>query len=94
MVIGACRVELYLPGSASLKGKRSALKPLITRLRRELNVAVAEVGHNDVWQSAHVALVTVANDAGHVHAVLEQAVHWIEGRFPDVQIVDWEIEIF
>jgi len=93
MVIGACSVELYLPGNGSLKGKRSLLKPLLNRLRREFNLAGAEVGHHDVWQSAEVALVTVANDPGRVHAVLERAVRWIETHHPEVQIVDWQIEI-
>jgi uncharacterized protein YlxP (DUF503 family) len=93
MVIGACTVELHLPGNGSLKGKRSILKPLLSRLRREFNLATAEVDHNDVWQSARIALVTVANDPGRVHGVLERAVHWIETQRPEVQVVDWEIEV-
>jgi uncharacterized protein YlxP (DUF503 family) len=93
MVVGACRVELHLPGNSSLKGKRSLLKPLLARLRREFNLAAAEVGHNDAWQSAEIALATVANDAGRVHGVLERAVHWIETQRPEVQVVDWEIEV-
>ncbi len=93
MVIGACSVELHLPGNGSLKGKRSVLKPLLIRLCREFNLAAAEVDCHDAWQSAVVAFVTVANDAGHVHTVLERAVHWIEANHPNVQVVDWEIEI-
>jgi uncharacterized protein YlxP (DUF503 family) len=93
MVIGGCKVELHLPENGSLKGKRSILKPLLTRLRREFNLATAEVGHNDAWQSAEIALATVAKDPGRVHAVLEQGVHWIETHCPEVQVVDWEIEI-
>lgn len=93
MVIGACRVELHLPGNGSLKGKRRTLKPLLARLRREFNLAAAEVGRNDAWQSAEIGLAAVANDSGHVHAVLERAVHWIETHHPEVQVVDWEIEI-
>jgi uncharacterized protein YlxP (DUF503 family) len=93
MVIGACKVELHLPGNGSLKGKRSILKPLLVHLRREFNLAAAEVGHNDAWQSAEIGLAAVANDSGHVHAVLERAVRWIETHHPEVQVVDWEIEI-
>jgi uncharacterized protein YlxP (DUF503 family) len=93
MVIGTCRVELHLPGNGSLKGKRGILKPLLTHLHREFNLATAEVGHNDAWQSAEIALTTVANDPGRVHGVLERAVHWIESHHPEVQVVDWEIEI-
>jgi len=93
MVIGVCIVELHLPGNGSLKGKRSLLKPLLSRLRREFNLATAEVGSNDLWQSAEIAFVTVANDPGRIHAVLERAVRWIETYYPRVQVVDWEIEI-
>ncbi len=93
MVIGACTVELHIPGNSSLKGKRGILKPLMTHLRREFNLAVAEVGRNDAWQSAEVSLVTVANDAGYVRKVLERAPRWIENYHPEVQVVDWEIEI-
>ncbi len=93
MVIGACKVELHLPGNGSLKGKRSILKPLITHLRREFNLAVAEVARNDAWQSAEMALVTVSNHRDHAHVMLERAVHWIEMYHPEVQVVDWEIEI-
>lgn len=93
MVIGACTVELYLAGNGSLKGKRNILKPLLLRLRRKFNLATAEVARNDAWQAAEVALVTVSNDPGRVHAVLERAVRWIETYHPEVQVVDWEIEI-
>ncbi len=93
MIIGACSIELYIPGNASLKGKRRVLKPLLSRLRREFNVAAAEVDHNDVWQSALIALVSVSNDQGHLHRLMDQAVHWVETHHPEVQVVDWQIEI-
>jgi len=93
MVIGICRVELHLPGNGSLKGKRSRLRPLLNRLRREFNLSTAEVDLHDVWQSAVIGLVTVSNDTAHAHAVLEGAVHWIEAYHPDVQVVDWGIEM-
>ena len=93
MVVGACTIELYLPGTGSLKGKRSLLKPVLSRLRREFNMATAEVGGNDLWQSAVIAVVTVANDSAQVQRVLECAPRWIELHHPEVQVVDWEIEI-
>jgi len=93
MVVGACRIELHLPDSRSLKAKRSELKPLLSRLHREFNVAAAEVDCNDVWQTAVIGVVTVSNDSGLAHAVLEQTVRWIELHHPDVQVVDWAVEI-
>ncbi len=95
MVIGACSIELRIPGNRSLKGKRRVLKPLLTRLRKEFNVSTAEVGFNDAWQTAEVALVTVANnDPGYVQASLEKVVVWVETFRPEVQVVDWHIETF
>ncbi len=93
MVIGLCRIQLYLPGNGSLKEKRARLKPLLNGLRKEFNLAVAEVDNNDIWQSAVIAIVTVANDAGYIHALLERAVHWIEANRPDLQVTDWKIEL-
>jgi hypothetical protein len=93
MVVGICRVELYLPGTTSLKDKRSRLKPLLSRVRRQFNMAAAEVDYNDVWQSSIIGLATVSNEHGLAHAAVEQAVHWIERNCPDVQVVDWMIEV-
>jgi len=93
MVIGICRVRLHLPGNGSLKDKRGRLKPLLARLRREFNLSVAEVDLHDVWQSAIIGMATISNEAGRVHAVLEKAVHWIEVHHPDVQVVDWTIDV-
>ena len=93
MIIGACVIDLHLPGNTSLKGKRSILKPLLLRLRKEFNVSTAEVDHHDVWQSARIALVSVSTDASHVHGQLERAVHWIEAHYPNLNVVDWDIEV-
>ena len=93
MIVGVCRVELYLPGNGSLKEKRSQLKPLIARLRKEFNLAAAEVDLNDTWQSSVIGLVTVSNDVGRVQSLLEKTIQWIEINRPDIQVVDWEIEV-
>lgn len=93
MIIGACTVELYLPGKNSLKEKRSAIKPLLQRLRKEFNLSTAEVQHHEAWRSTQIALVTVSTDAGHAQRLLEQAVRWIETYRPDLSVVDWQIEI-
>ncbi len=94
MIIGACRVRLYLPGCQSLKDKRSRLKPLLARLPKEFNVAVAEIGLHDVWQSAEIAVVTVAGaDAGFVQAHLEAVQRWLETQAGAVDVVDAAIEL-
>ncbi len=93
MVIGACRLHLHLPGCASLKEKRGRLRPLVERLRREFNAAIAETDFQDVWQSAEVALVVVATESGRVQAQLETMTHWVEDHWPDVEVQQSQIEL-
>lgn len=92
MFIATCVIKLRLEGVFSLKEKRRILKSILTRLPRQFNLAVAEVDCQDVWQTAVIALVTVGNDNGHLHAVLEKAVAWIETTRPDAPIDDYFIE--
>ena len=93
MIVGTCLIELHLEGNRSLKGKRTRLKPLSARLHREFNVSVAEIDHQDSWQTATLGLACVANDPAQVEQVLNNAVNWIEHNRPDLQVVDWQIEI-
>ncbi len=93
MVILLCRLHLYLPGSRSLKEKRRRLKPLLHQLRQRFQIAVAEVGEHDRWQRAEVALVAVSTDDGPLYALLERAVHWTEGQAPQVEVLDWQMEL-
>ena len=93
VVVGLCTVELQVPASASLKDKRSVVKSLIAGIRREHNVAVAEVGHLDSWQLATVACSCVTNDVGRAHALLQRVVARIEADRHGVVLLDYEIEI-
>jgi len=93
MVIGACTIELYLPGVDSLKAKRSVLKGLVARLHKEFNVSCAELDHHDLWQSAQLGVAVISNDGAHVQRVLDNVVRWIEHYRPDVSVVDHTVEI-
>jgi uncharacterized protein YlxP (DUF503 family) len=93
MVIGCCTIELYIPGSHSLKDKRSVLKRVINRIRHEFNVSIAEVDYHDVHQSALIGVVTVSTDSAHAHGRLTHVVNWIEGHRLDVDLVAYEMEM-
>jgi len=68
--VGVLTLELRLENSHSLKEKRHVVQSLKDRLRSKFNVAVAEIDHQDLWQRASVAAVTVASDAVHAEKVL------------------------
>lgn len=91
--IGLCTLDFYLGGVHSLKEKRSILKSFLARLRKQFNVAVAEVDHHERWQSAQIAIVTVTNDSKHAQQMMDNVVKWIEKHYADLMITDQEIEI-
>ena len=92
MLVATCTIKLRLEGVYSLKEKRRILKSVLARLPKHFNLAVAEVDCHDIWQTAVIALVTVGNDKGYLHGLLEKAVAWIERERPDVPIDDYWIE--
>jgi len=61
-------VELVIPYAQSLKDKRSAIRGLIDRIRSKFNASVAEVGHQDKWQRAVVAVCFVGGDKRHLES--------------------------
>ena len=77
MVVALLSVSLFLPMSQSLKDKRMVLRRLKDRIGA-LNVAVAEVAHQEVWQRAGLEVVTVATDDAGADRMLQAALAEIE----------------
>jgi len=92
MHIGVCTIELRLPGNDSLKGKRSVIKSIITRITRQFNVSVAEVDAQNLWQRAVLGVACVSSSADYAHGQLERVVQWIETNRLDVELLAYEIE--
>ncbi|MBI1789714.1 MAG: DUF503 domain-containing protein [Acidobacteria bacterium] len=69
--IGVLTLELRLENSHSLKDKRQVVKSLKDRLRHKFNVAVAEIDHQESWQRALVAAVTVSPDQAYAAQLLQ-----------------------
>ena len=93
MSIGLLTLHLHLPGCSSLKQKRGKIKPVLARLRREFNVAAAELDLQDVWQDALIGCVTVSSDTPQNQRLLQQVVNFTEQNWPDMPLVDHRIEI-
>jgi uncharacterized protein len=81
MTVALLSVELFLPMSQSLKEKRMVLRRLKDRLGA-MNVAVAEVAHQDVWQRAGLGIVTVASADKVAEETLNGALREIERLEP------------
>jgi len=92
MVIGVCKLDLRIPENHSLKEKRHVLRKLIDRVRTRFNVAISEVGDNDLWQRAQMGFCTVGNDRRHINSSLDKVIYFIE-QMNLVEMVNTEIEI-
>jgi len=85
MVIAVLSAELFLPSSQSLKDKRMVLRRIKDRLHK-LNVAVAEVEHQELWQRAGLGIVAISTTAEHVEEQLRAAADEIDRVEPGVTV--------
>jgi len=81
MVVALLSIECHLPTARSLKDKRMVLQSVKGRLR-SLNVSVAEVEHQDLWQRAGIAVVTVAANEALAEKALNAVLDDIERHEP------------
>jgi uncharacterized protein YlxP (DUF503 family) len=72
MPVGLLTLELHIPDAQSLKDKRQVLRSLKDKLRREFNVALAELEHHDAWQRSVIGVVTLSNEEKHVREMLQK----------------------
>ena len=85
--------HLHIPGCSSLKEKRGRIKPLISKLRREFNVSVAEMDLQDKWQEAVIGCAMIGNDHAFLKSALQNVAKWVEGHWTDGDVIDEKIEI-
>jgi uncharacterized protein YlxP (DUF503 family) len=79
--------DLHVPSSRSLKAKRSAIRPIVDGIRHRFRLSVAEVGYQDQWQRAEVAVAVVDASEGHAREVLDTVERFVVSR-PDVEVLD------
>ena len=71
--VGLLVLDLYIPEANSLKEKRHVVRSLLKRLQNRFNVAVAEVGDNDVHRRAQIGVTAVSSSQAQVQRVLQAA---------------------
>ena len=93
MFIGVARFELFIPASESLKDKRRVLKSVSTVVRNKLNVSIAEVDHQDLWQRAALGVGCVSESIAQCRKVMQE-VEKLIGRaaLDGAEIVDRRFE--
>ena len=93
MVVGTLKIEFHIVENRSLKGKRKIVRSMVDKVKARYNVAIAEVGSNDKWQTIELGITAVGNDRRHVDSSLSHVLSFLDSLYL-AQIVNSEIEIF
>ena len=72
MVVAVLEIALSIPHSTSLKDKRRVLKSVKDRVRSRFNVSIAEIGDQDLWQSARLGIAVVSGDSAYANGVISK----------------------
>lgn len=93
MFIGASRIDLRIPASGSLKSKRHVVKGITGGLRAKFNVAVAEVGYQELWQRTALGVTCVSESAFHAEKMLREIERFIS-RDDRVEMLDASVDVW
>lgn len=91
--VGLLTLEIYVPGTGSLKEKRGIVKPLLARIRHEFNVSAAEVEDQDQIGHTVIAVAAVSASSDYVHGLLERVAESVAAWRLDAELVDYTIEM-
>ncbi|MCM8769449.1 MAG: DUF503 domain-containing protein [Candidatus Omnitrophica bacterium] len=72
MVVGTLELEIFIPGSSSLKDKRRIVKSLRDKVRAKFNVSIAEIDFQDKWQRALLGIAATNTDGGEIRNTLQR----------------------
>ena len=93
MTVGIARLTFFLPEAHSLKEKRMVLRRVKDRAQQKFNLAIAEVGDNDLWQRAVLGIAVVGSGRRFVETALDEVVRFLRAE-AEVTNVEREIQTF
>jgi len=91
-MVGFCQIDLFVPGSSSLKEKRFAVKSIKTRIRNKFNVSISELDGAEKWQRVMLGIAIVTNDHKIVDSTFTKIIQFIDGD-GRVEILDHFVDI-
>ncbi len=88
-------MDLVLRDNHSLKEKRRVVKSIIGRVKSKFNVSIAEVGNQDLWQSAQIGFCIAGNEKRFVNSSLDKVIYFIEeSNSAEIKHAEMEIITF
>lgn len=71
-MIVVAEVECMLYNTHSLKDKRSVLKKVMNKLRKDFNIAITELDFHDLWQRTKFGIVTISTSYKHAEQMIQE----------------------
>ncbi|KAA0805289.1 DUF503 family protein [Bacillus sp. JAS102] len=91
MIIASLSFKCMIYDVHSLKEKRAILQRVLTRVKQRYNVAVSEVGHQDVWQRTEIAIVSVSSNRVICEKEMNRVLEYIDS-FPEIERTITQLE--
>lgn len=93
MPIGSLILEIHFDGLDSLKSKRSLLKPLLFRLRKEFNISISEYGLQNNRNKTLFRIAFVNSDPNEIQSYIYRIIDFIKIHYPEYYIANEKLEI-
>jgi len=84
--VGVLELDVLLGDVASLKQKRSLVRPVIAELRRRFEVAAAEAAQQELHRRSLIGVAVVSSDSAHMHQVLDACERLVAAR-PELELL-------
>jgi len=78
MVVGYGIIQLRIPTSGSLKGKRSVLNKILKRAQNEFNISIAQVGRLNDHQTAEIGFAITGNESRFINGKIDHLLRFID----------------
>ncbi|WP_419926743.1 DUF503 domain-containing protein [Candidatus Poriferisocius sp.] len=78
--------DLHIPGSRSLKERRSVLRPVVSGVSRRFGVSVAETGRTDLWQRAEIGVAVVSGQSSQCLTLADEVDRYM-WSIPEIEVV-------
>jgi uncharacterized protein YlxP (DUF503 family) len=92
MVVGYGIITFRLHDCRSLKEKRSVVKAIVHQIQNQFNASVAEVGANDIHQTAEIGFAMVGNSGPVINSKMDKILN-LAHELRLAQVIDSEMEM-
>jgi uncharacterized protein YlxP (DUF503 family) len=59
----------------------------MSKLQRDFNLSVAEIGLQDKWQEALIGCAMIGTECAHLESAMHTIQRWVEGNWSDGDVI-------